>query len=76
MKQGDILEVKRRHETSLLALHGIVGVGIGETEYKGRNVPCLRVYIEQVDEELEKQVPEILDGFPVAMVQVGKPILY
>ncbi len=76
MKQDDILEVKRRYETSLLALYRVVGVGIGETDYKGGHVPCIRVYVEQVDEELKKHVPEILDDFPVAMVEVGKAILY
>lgn len=76
MKHDDILEVKRRYEISLLAIDGIVGVGIGETDYKGEHMPCIKVYVEQVNEELKKQVPEFLDGFPVAMVAVGKAILY
>jgi len=76
MKQSDVLEVKRRYEASLLALPGVVGIGIEETDRRGRRIPRIRVYVEQINEELRKQVPEILDGFPVAMVEVGKATLY
>lgn len=76
MKEDDILRVKKRYETSLLAIRGVVGLGIGETEHRGRHIPCIRVYVERINEELEKQLPKSLDGFPVAMVEVGKAILY
>jgi hypothetical protein len=75
--RGDsILEVKKRYERSLLAIDGVVGVGIGETDSTGRRMPCIKVYVEKVNEELKKQIPETLDGFSVAMVQVGRAILY
>ena len=76
MKQDDILEVKRRHEGALLALNRVVGVGIGEIEGESKSIPCIRVYVERIDEEIKKSIPEALEGFPVIMVEVGEPMLY
>lgn len=76
MKEDNVLEAKKRYETSLLALPSVVGVGTGELEYEGKRRPCIRLYVQQADEELEKRVPKILDGFPVTIEVVGKAILY
>jgi hypothetical protein len=77
VSEDDISKVITRHERFLLGIDGVTGIGMGKkTDYKGMQVPCIRIYVEQITEELKKQVPEILDGFPVVMIEVGKASLY
>jgi len=68
-RYGEILEVKNRHEDELMAINGVVGVGIGE----GNGSPCIVVYLENDSKELESRVPEWVEGFPV-ITEVTGPI--
>lgn len=54
-------QAKERHEDDLMAIHGVVGVGIGECEGK----PCVRVYLERESAGLKESIPAQLDGFTV-----------
>jgi hypothetical protein len=66
-----IAEARRRHETELLALPNVTGVGIGE----GAGGPVIKVFVtEKVPEsELapEQRVPSHLDGFEVDVEAIG-----
>ena len=56
-----IERVKEQYESELMAIDGVVGVGISECEGK----PCLEVYLENESPNLRRQIPTQLDGFKV-----------
>jgi hypothetical protein len=62
-----IEQVKERNETELMAIEGVVGVGIGECEGE----PCVKVLLENDSPDLKRQIPTQLDGYPVDTEVVG-----
>jgi hypothetical protein len=56
-----IEQVKEKYESELMAINGVVGVGIGECEGK----PCIKVYLENDSPDLKARIPAQLDGFKV-----------
>lgn len=64
---SDILTVKERHEPDLLAVPGVVGVGIGNCNKK----PCIKVFVDIRTPELERRIPKQLDGFEVSVEVTG-----
>ena len=62
-----IEQAKERHETELMAIDGVVGVGIGECE----GDPCVKVLLENESSDLKQQIPTQIDGFTVEMEVVG-----
>ncbi len=67
MPTSEIERVKYENEQRLLAIEGVVGVGMGKNEI-GDDV--ILVYLR--DKEAEKSVPKELDGFPVKTVISGE----
>lgn len=65
----DIVTVKDRYESELLAISGVVGVGIGEC----RQTPCIKVFVEKKDPDMERRIPKHLEGFEVD-IQVTGPV--
>ena len=65
----DIVTVKERYESELLALSGVVGVGIGDCN----QTPCIKVFVEKRNPEVERRIPKHLEGFEVD-VQVTGPV--
>ena len=63
-----IREVKARHEAHLLGMDGVQGVGIGEEG--GR--PVITVYVAGPAETLRREIPPVLDGYPVRVVVAGE----
>ena len=53
--------VKEQHESELMAVEGVVGVGIGECQGK----PCIEVYLANESPNVKKQIPARLGGFKV-----------
>jgi len=70
IERGDIVQVKERHEARLMAIPGVVGVGIGQRD--GR--VCIVVMVETRTPQIDDQVPDTLDGFPV-LIEVTGPIV-
>ena len=68
-RTDDILTVKERHEGQLLAIPGVVGVGIGERAGEQHVV----VMVEERTAEHDRQVPDTLEGYPV-LIEVTGPI--
>ena len=66
---SDITAIKERHESWLMSLPGVVGSGIGDCEGK----PCIKVYVKERTPELERHIPNQLEGFEVD-VEVTGPI--
>ncbi len=59
--QPEIELVKEQHESELMAVKGVVGVGISRCEGK----PCIKVYLANESPNLRKQIPTQLEGFKV-----------
>lgn len=66
----DIVDVKERHEAQLMAIPGVVGVGIGEAAGEA----VIVVYVEKRTPQIEQDVPKELEGYPV-VVEVSGPIV-
>jgi hypothetical protein len=64
---GDITAVQRQHEDQLMAVPGVVGVGVGECAGE----PCLKVLVEARTPELEEAIPSELDGYQVEFEETG-----
>lgn len=63
----NIAAVQADHEAELMALPGVVGVAVGESEGK----PCLLVYVEQLTPELKAKLPADLEGYKVEIEESG-----
>jgi len=53
---------------TLMALPGVVGTAVGLCD----DVPCIKVYLAQDDEELLAQIPDIYRGFKVDVEVSGE----
>ena len=62
-------EVVRRRAPELMALPGVVGVAEGAL---ADGSPCLRVYVVRRTPELDRALPDTLDGWPVDIEESGK----
>ena len=60
--------VKEQHESELMAVEGVVGVGIGECQGK----PCIEVYLTDESSNLRQQIPPQLNGYKVNTKVIGK----
>ena len=69
---GDAGSVRRRHESALLRLPNVIGVGIGRDD-SGSEV--IDVYVQRKvprrDLESSATIPDALDGVPVRVVPLG-----
>ena len=52
----------------VMALPGVVGLGIGECEGE----PCIKIFVARRTEELDRQIPSTFEGFPVEMQVTGE----
>jgi len=64
----DIKQVKAEHEQRLLAIPGVVSIGIG-LDADGNE--AIVVGLEKDDPEITRQIPAELDGYAVIIRQVG-----
>lgn len=63
-----IEDVQRRHEQQLMAIPGVTAIGIGEENGQ----PVIKVFVKQRTEELNKQLPQQLEGFKVKVEVSGE----
>jgi hypothetical protein len=63
-----IQEVKKQHEARLLALPGVVSVGIG-LDKTGQ--PAIIIGLDGSHPDIEAQLPAALEGYPVTVKIVG-----
>ncbi len=61
-----IESTKAKHEDRLMALPGVVGVGIGEKDGE----PVIRVYLAARSAS-RGDIPEVLDGWPTDLEVIG-----
>jgi hypothetical protein len=63
-----IEQVKEKHAARLLALPGIVSVGIGRGPDGGK---AIVVGLDRPRPETEAKVPDVLEGYPVRIEVIG-----
>lgn len=63
-----IEEVLATHTDSLMAIRGIEGVG----EALCDDTPCIRVYASELTSEIESEVPDTIEGFPIDVEVTGR----
>jgi len=62
-----IATVKDWHNSWLMSLPGVTGVGIGECGM----APCIKVYVKQTSLEGARRIPTQLDGCKVDIEETG-----
>lgn len=73
-----VQNVKQKYEADLLAMPNVIGVGVGFKSIKGKigNQIAIVVNVEQKINKVELTeqalLPEMLDGIPVDVVEVGR----
>jgi hypothetical protein len=65
---ASIQEVKQRHEAELMAMPGVVSVGIGRGE---RGEPVLVIGLDRERRDLRERLPKRLEGYDVRTEIVG-----
>ena len=68
MTTSDIADVLARHTPELMAIPGVVGTGQGLQDEK----PCIIVFVEENTDELVRERPSTLEGWPVRVDEVGE----
>jgi hypothetical protein len=63
-----IEEVLKRHTDTLMSVKGVVGTAQGLCN----DQPCVKVFVIKRTKDLEKEIPKILDGYPVIIEETGE----
>jgi len=63
-----IQEVQKEHTNELMAVPGVVGTAIGACDEK----PCIKVYVVKKTPELDRKIPDTLEGYPVMTEETGE----
>jgi len=65
-----VAAVQARHEDTLLAVPGVIGVGVGAGKLPGQ--AAIHVLVVQATADLLKAIPLSLEGVDVLVVETGK----
>ena len=68
MAEKAIQEVLKKHTAELMSLPGVVGTAQGLCDGK----PCIKVFIIEKTPELNRKIPETLEGYPVMIEETGE----
>jgi hypothetical protein len=68
MTAKTIQEVLKENNKELLSVPGVVGTAQGVCD----NKPCIKVYVTRKTRELDKKIPDILEGYPVVIEETGE----
>ena len=66
-----VRRVKERHEGRLLAIPGVIGVGVGVSE-KAIGQAAIEIYVKEATESLKQVLPKSLDGVEVKTIETGE----
>ena len=69
MPDTDINTVMEAHVDGLMAIPGVTGVAVGETE---NGTPCILVLVVEETEEINQKIPDQLEGHPVRLMVSGE----
>lgn len=65
----DIKTVMEAHVNELMAVAGVTAVAIGALE---DGTPCIKVYVENSNDEIKRRIPKELEGHPVVVEVSGE----
>ena len=68
MPTRDITAVMNDHVNELMSIPGVVGVAVGELDDQR---PCIQVLVVEKTAEIEKRLPQTIEGHPVSIVVSG-----
>lgn len=63
-----IQKVQEKYTDSLMAIPGVLGVGIGKED----SVDCIVIFVDSLTKELKKKLPKELENYPVKVEQTGE----
>lgn len=66
-----VRRVKERHEARLLAIPGVVGLGVGRSE-RVIGQAAIEIYVKQATGSLRQAIPDSLEGVEVKIVETGE----
>ena len=68
MAASGVEEVLAEHTKELMSIPGVVGTAQGLCSDR----PCIKVYVIRKTAELERKIPDNIEGCPVMMEEVGE----
>ncbi len=68
MEREPVKSVLEENTPFLMAIPGVAGIGQGEHNGK----PCVKVFVTEKNQELLRQIPEDLGGYPVIIEETGE----
>ena len=68
MSGKTITEVLKEHTKELMSVDGVVGTAQGLCD----TTPCIKVYVIKITPELVREIPDILEGYPVMIEETGE----
>ncbi len=68
MPEKTIEQVQQEHTDAWMAAPGVVGTAIGQSKGK----PCILILTASNTEEIRRQIPAIVEGYPVVIQYVGE----
>lgn len=69
MPNRDITAVMDAHVEELMALPGVTGVALGETD---EGTPCILILIREDSDSIKAQLPSDIEGHPVRTLVTGE----
>lgn len=60
-------QVLKEHTKTLMSIPGVVGTGQGLCDDK----PCIKVFVIEKTLEIERRIPDMLNGYPVRVEETG-----
>jgi hypothetical protein len=69
MPDRDIKSVMDAHVQEMMAIPGVTGVAIGELD---NGTPCIMVLVVELNDEVARKIPKVLEGHPVLTVESGE----
>ena len=69
MPKRDINAVMEAHTSELMAIPGVTGVAIGALD---NGSPCILVLVLKETDELNRKIPQKLEGHPVRIFESGE----
>jgi len=67
MPQKTVKDVLKEHTSELMSLPGVVGTAEALCDGK----PCIKIYVHKRSPELDRQIPAVLEGYPVVIEETG-----
>ena len=68
MPRKSLEEVLQEHTNGLMAIPGVVGTAQGFCSGE----PCIRVFTVESSDELLRQIPQEIEGYPVEVQETGE----